>query len=99
MTDQPTPADEARETAVAALANLYGPVADLDHPQHPVNLETTARVLSALHRSAEDTVTRVIDLYESWVHAGPPPLGTSMARWRDTVHTARKQYANQTTEK
>lgn len=46
-------------------------------------LEQTARVLSALHRSAEDTVTRVIDLYESWVHAGPPPLGASMARWWD----------------
>ena len=32
---------------------------------------------------AEDTVTRVIDLYEQWVKAGPPPLGTSMSRWWD----------------
>ncbi|WP_240964349.1 hypothetical protein [Streptomyces sp. C1-2] len=84
MTDQPTPADETRETAVAAITNLYGPMADLDHPQHPVNLEKTARVFAVLHRSAEDTVTRVIALYESWVHAGPPPLGASMARWWDS---------------
>lgn len=43
----------------------------------------TARVLSALHHSAEQDVTRVIDLYERWVKAGPPPLGASMARWWD----------------
>jgi hypothetical protein len=46
-------------------------------------LETTARVLSALHRSAEDTVTRVIALHEQWVKAGPPPLGAPLARWWD----------------
>ncbi|MEU8555927.1 hypothetical protein AB0C80_18325 [Streptomyces anthocyanicus] len=46
-------------------------------------LETTARGLSALHRSAEDTVTRVITLHEQWVAAGPPPLGASLARWWD----------------
>lgn len=46
-------------------------------------LETTARVFAALHRSAEGTVTRVIDLYEQWVAAGPPSLGTSMSRWWD----------------
>jgi hypothetical protein len=27
--------------------------------------------------------TRVTALYEQWVHAGPPPLGASMARWWD----------------
>jgi hypothetical protein len=31
---------------------------------------------------AEKT-TRVIALYERWVKAGPPPLGTSMSRWWD----------------
>ncbi|MEU3683735.1 hypothetical protein AB0E99_22745 [Streptomyces sp. NPDC030592] len=46
-------------------------------------LETTARALSGLHRSAEDTVTRVITLHEQWVKAGPPPLGASLARWWD----------------
>ncbi|RDG35183.1 hypothetical protein [Streptomyces corynorhini] len=45
--------------------------------------ETTARVLSALHRSAEETVTRCIALYERWLAAGPPPFGTSTARWWD----------------
>ena len=34
-------------------------------------------------RAAEETVTRVIDLYERWLKAGPPPIGTSMARWWD----------------
>lgn len=29
------------------------------------------------------TVQRVTDLYERWVAAGPPPLGTSMSRWWD----------------
>ncbi|MFJ4925287.1 hypothetical protein [Streptomyces sp. NPDC088736] len=47
------------------------------------NIETTARVFAGLHRSAEETVTRGIDLYEQWVNAGPPPLGTSLARWWD----------------
>jgi len=32
---------------------------------------------------AEATVTRVINLHEQWVKAGPPPLGASMARWWD----------------
>lgn len=45
--------------------------------------ETTTRVFAALHRSAEQDVSRVIDLYERWVLAGPPPLGTSMSRWWD----------------
>lgn len=44
---------------------------------------TTTRVFAALHRSAEQDVTRVIDLYERWVKAGPPPLGTPVSRWWD----------------
>ncbi|MDX3035210.1 hypothetical protein PV515_46465, partial [Streptomyces scabiei] len=43
----------------------------------------TAVVLAALHHSAEADVTRVISLYERWVKAGPPPLGTSISRWWD----------------
>lgn len=43
----------------------------------------TAVVLAALHRSAEADVSRVIDLYERWVKAGPPPIGTPMSRWWD----------------
>jgi hypothetical protein len=44
---------------------------------------TSARVASALHRSAEDTVTRVIELTERWIASGPPPLGTLINRWWD----------------
>lgn len=47
------------------------------------DIETTARVFAALHRSAEQDVTRVIALYEQWVKAGPPPLGTPTSRWWD----------------
>ncbi|GHA28826.1 hypothetical protein GCM10010372_30850 [Streptomyces tauricus] len=43
-----------------------------------------ARTYAGLARSADADVQRVIDLYERWVKAGPPPLGTSMARWWDT---------------
>lgn len=31
----------------------------------------------------EETITRVAGLYEQWVKAGPPPLGTPTARWWD----------------
>lgn len=34
--------------------------------------ETTARAFAALHRSAEQDVSRIIDLYERWKAAGPP---------------------------
>ncbi|MGW7688830.1 hypothetical protein ACWGMA_08040 [Streptomyces asiaticus] len=46
-------------------------------------MEKSARILSGLHRSTEADVTRVIELYEQWVKAGPPPLGTSASRWWD----------------
>lgn len=41
------------------------------------------RVTATLARDSEATVQRVIDLYEQWVKAGPPPLGTLMSRWWD----------------
>ncbi|WP_206739492.1 hypothetical protein [Streptomyces sp. L2] len=139
LTDQPAPdqseaATEATDTEIAraALTEVYWPMADLDHPQHPANAaprrftaaprdpeaeqaaeeraremadqhEKTARVFAALHRSAEGTVTRVIDLYEQWVKAGPPPLGTSVYRWWDArlaeLHNAIQPPADQATEK
>ncbi|MFG2503629.1 hypothetical protein ACGFSB_36135 [Streptomyces sp. NPDC048441] len=34
-------------------------------------------------RQAEAEVQRVIALYEQWVKAGSPPLGTSLSRWWD----------------
>ncbi|GGV68963.1 hypothetical protein GCM10010294_25240 [Streptomyces griseoloalbus] len=61
--------------------------AALDGTEQPTTeateLETTTRVFAALHQSAEQDVSRVIDLYERWVKAGPPPLGTPMSRWWD----------------
>jgi hypothetical protein len=33
--------------------------------------------------TAEATVTRIITLTERWIAAGPPPIGTPMARWWD----------------
>lgn len=63
---------------------------------------TTTRVFAALHHSAEQDVARVIDLYERWVKAGPPPLGASLARWWDTrlaeLHTAIRPTTDQTRE-
>jgi hypothetical protein len=47
--------------------------------------EKTARVFAALHRSAEQDVTRVIDLYERWIKAGPP-LGKSMTGYFQWWH-------------
>lgn len=63
--------------------SLIPPVLQAAIDQADKERETAARVFAGLHRSAEDTVTRVIDLYENWVKAGPPPLGVSMARWWD----------------
>ncbi|MFD3574742.1 hypothetical protein [Streptomyces sp. NPDC058644] len=31
-----------------------------------------------------EKTARVIALYEQWVKAGPPPLGTPVSRWWDT---------------
>lgn len=43
----------------------------------------TTRLTAELARSAEQDVSRVIALYETWLAAGPPPIGTSMSRWWD----------------
>ncbi|MCI3240261.1 hypothetical protein [Streptomyces spinosisporus] len=43
----------------------------------------TTKLLGELARSADADLKRVTALYERWVQAGPPPLGTSVARWWD----------------
>lgn len=67
------------------------------------DIETTARVFAALHRSAEETVTRVIALYEQWVKAGAPPLGVPMSRWWDRrlieLHDAIRPAADESARK
>ena len=42
-----------------------------------------ASTTAELARDSGATVQRVIALYEQWVKAGPPPLGTPMSRWWD----------------
>lgn len=78
----------AASVRAQAVEQARDTLAILDEPKErqepPVVDRQTAVVLSALHHSAETTVTRVIDLYERWVKAGPPPLGTSLSRWWDT---------------
>lgn len=46
-------------------------------------IQPGAGITATLARMSEAGVQRVIDLYERWVKAGPPPLGTSMSRWWD----------------
>ncbi|MFB6787656.1 hypothetical protein ACFCWT_13370 [Streptomyces olivaceus] len=71
------------------FAATYEAVASASATTEAAELEKTASILSnirvfaGLHRSAEDTVTRVITLHEQWVAAGPPPPGASLARWWD----------------
>lgn len=50
------------------------------------------RITATLARMSNTDVSRVIDLHERWVKAGPPPIGTSINRWWDMrlaeLHTA-----------
>ncbi|MBP5930170.1 hypothetical protein F3K39_19065 [Streptomyces sp. LBUM 1479] len=46
-------------------------------------IPAATRIAADRARNAEAEVQRVVDLYERWVKAGPPPLGASMARWWD----------------
>lgn len=87
--------------AQVSAARVRAALPEQTAPATP-DAEATARMFAALHRSAEEDVTRVIDLYEQWVKAGPPPLGTSLARWWDArlaeLHTAIRQPADQPEE-
>ncbi|MDX3629028.1 hypothetical protein PV728_01625 [Streptomyces europaeiscabiei] len=47
---------------------------------------------------AQDTVTRVRALADSWAKAGPPPLGTSVSRWVDARLIELNAALDQTTE-
>lgn len=51
--------------------------------QRAEQAEAAARSYAVLGHMSETDVQRVIDLYEQWVKAGPPPLGTSISRWWD----------------
>ncbi|WP_432041444.1 hypothetical protein [Streptomyces cadmiisoli] len=60
---------EIRQTLARTAANR---VVDVLRPG--------AEITATLARDSEATVQRVIDLYEQWVKAGPPKLGTPIAR-------------------
>lgn len=82
-----------RKQVAASIRTLRrdDPAEDFADAMLAVVLPTT-RTTAELTRQAEADVSRVIDLYERWVKAGPPPLGTSVSRWWDTrlaeLHTA-----------
>ncbi|MEV8432022.1 hypothetical protein ACWHLZ_27950 [Streptomyces chartreusis] len=78
-------ADESRgvDDSAAAAPELAHPASNPQVSAPNEVDEKTTRVLAALHRSAEEDVTRVISLYERWVKAGAPPLGTPVSRWWD----------------
>lgn len=80
-------ADVIRQNGHALEVSEADDVDDLTAPAlaatEATEQETTTRVFAALHRSAEQDVSRAIALYERWVKAGPPPLGTPIARWWD----------------
>ncbi|MFJ8798469.1 hypothetical protein [Streptomyces sp. NPDC102487] len=61
--------------------------ADLRETEGQTELAAYARELATLITSselpAEETDTRLTDLYERWVKGGLPPLGTTLARWWD----------------
>ncbi|MGQ4358540.1 hypothetical protein [Streptomyces sp. SAS_272] len=74
------PRDPAWPDAYAADREVFGDMADA---VLAVVLPATS-FLGELHPAAlVADVNRVIDLYERWCKAGPPPLGTSISRWWD----------------
>jgi len=87
-----TPDEQARlrdginrlEHAETALARIRA-LAD----EHPAGIDTALIHAELPDRPADDTtpaevgVSRVNALYERWVKAGPPPLGSSINRWWD----------------
>lgn len=77
------PRSEAHRMLTDLRRALDEPAPAATEATQGTEFEKTVRFLSALHMSAEETITRVIELHEQWVKAGPPPLGTPLARWWD----------------
>lgn len=100
--------DRAEQIAKALHIHLHALRA---RPGREITTDFVRAVLGRLIKHPEEvcdldkneaTIARVIDLYERWVKAGPPPLGTPMARWWDKrlveLHDAILPPANQTKE-
>lgn len=73
------PRDPAWAEAYAADREVFEAMADAVLPV----ILPAARITATLGRMSEADVQRVVALYERWVKAGPPPLGTSVSRWWD----------------
>ncbi|MDT0567887.1 hypothetical protein RM704_10465 [Streptomyces sp. DSM 3412] len=78
------PAWLREQIAVAVRSVLYQDLPG-DMGQHVADavlavILPVTRITAALTRDSEAAVQRVIALYERWVKAGPPRLGTSLAR-------------------
>lgn len=95
---EPAPAglrDQLAETLARADGRQWGPhlcAATLGRYHKLADAVLNVTLPATLARGSEATVQRVTALYERWVKAGPPPLGTSVSRWWDTrlaeLHTA-----------
>lgn len=91
--DYDLPTEQRGTLANIALDALKSELDTLDRYENTMAWHTTctscARVLDSRIQEteraerAEAALNQARALYESWVHAGPPPLGTSMARWWD----------------
>lgn len=92
--DYDLPTEQRGTLANIALDALKSELDTLDRYENTMAWHTTctscARVLDSRIQEteraehAEAALNQVRALYESWVHAGPPPLGASMARWWDS---------------
>jgi hypothetical protein len=74
----------------AQLDEMYARIADLERAEAELRQYSEAESADAAAGSyalraeqAEADMRRVTTLYDRWVQAGPPPLGTLIARWWD----------------
>lgn len=80
-----TPLREHIATAVRSVLyqDLPGDMGDHVADAVLAALLTSSGIATALEGMSGADVRRVTALYERWVKAGPPPLGTPLARWWD----------------
>ncbi|MCX4993819.1 hypothetical protein [Streptomyces longwoodensis] len=107
-TTAPEPGPSALQDLVAAAIYERNNPGHAWSDAHPDDVlcygnDADAALSATLARLANADIQRVIALYEQWVKAGPPPLGTSVSRWWDArlieLHNAILPPTDQTTEK
>ena len=79
--------DQRRDRIAAALYERERPPRDPHWPDaYAMDREVFEAMADAVLPAVQselDALARVRNLQERWLKAGPPPLGTSMARWWD----------------